>query len=176
VFPRCLDNPHYVGIDAVITPIQNSWTDYYAAHGIKDYNLADEIYETIQNQTVTLMDFVILHGTNNLARIEETGFYCNKTTKTAEPQSAIPTGIKQMVLGGGKYLLKADIDEYCHTLVARRRLKGGTDADWRSGETSQNSTIHFIGGVHNTDEEVQLASKGTAGQSDWSESVFIPVD
>ena len=176
VFPRTRDNPHYVGVNAVITLIENLWLDYYAAHGVKNYVLGEEIYENIQNATVTLMNFIILHGTNNKARIEETGFSCNKTTKVDEPQSAIPDNLRFMVLGEGKFLLKAEIDDYCHTLKGRARLKDSTDANWREGPISQNSTIHFTGYVHNTDVEVQLASSGTAGTSNWSASVFVPVD
>src|SRR5450631_1547766 len=79
--PRCFSNAHYVGINAKLTVVDDLWDSYYEAHAGGNTALADEIYEAIQNAMVDLQNFIILNGTNNKARIEETGFTCNKTDK-----------------------------------------------------------------------------------------------
>ncbi len=81
-----------------------------------------------------------------------------------------------MVLGDGKFLAKADIDEYCHNLRAGTRLKGAPDCNWREFNGSQNSTVHFKDYQHNTDVKFQFVAIGTNGRSNWSTSIFAPID
>jgi hypothetical protein len=176
VRPRCYDNAHYVGINALLTPIDDLWDNYYEAHSDGNTALADEIYENIQNAMVDLTNFIILNGTNNKARIEETGFTCNKTDKVAEDVPETPTNVRYMVLGEGNFFVRGREDKNAHQTFARTRLKGAPDTDWVEKEHSQNETVHFSGYTHNTDVEVQICAEGTAGRSNWSGSVFIPVD
>lgn len=176
IYPALGDNASFPGAPALITSINTLWAAFYVQMGLKNTVAADIIYQNILNAIVDLMNYCITTAGNDIVKLTGPGFKLNKTTKTPNPLSAIPTNLRFMVLGDGNFLVKAEIDEYCHFLKARTRLKGAPDSAWVINEMSQNETVHFTGYVHNTDEEVQLCANGTAGTSEWSASVFVPVD
>jgi hypothetical protein len=176
IFPALADNTNFPGAPALITIITNLWTTFYVQIGLGNTVAADIIYQNILNAVVDLMNYCVTAAGNDIVKLTSSKFKLNKTTKTANPQTAVPTNLRFMVLGDGNFLVKAIIDEYCHILKARTRLKGAPDSAWVINEVSQNDTVHFTGYVHNTDEEVQLQAIGTAGPSEWSASVFVPVD
>jgi hypothetical protein len=176
IFPACTDNVNFPGAPALITAITTLWTAFYVQTGLGNTVAADIIYQNILNAVVDLMNYCVIAAGNDIVKLTSSKFKLNKTTKTSEPQTGVPTNLRFMVLGDGKFLVKAEVDEFCHTLKARTRLKGAPDTDWVINETSQNSTVMFEGYTHNTDVEVQLQAIGTAGPSEWSASVFVPVD
>ncbi len=176
VFPALNGNSSYPGAGVIVISIKGQWDQFYVAMGAGKTLLADEIYNQILNRVVDLMNYCVTTAANNAVVLVTSGFKLNKTTKDPEPQTAVPTNLMKMIMGGGKFMIKYFTDKNCHGTIGRTRLKGGADTDWRIFETSQNDTMYFEGYDHGKEYEVQVAANGTAGRSDWSTSIYALVD
>ena len=176
IFPILWGNILFPGANTFIIQIKDLWDNFYKENKDRHTIAADAVYENILNKTVELMNYCVTAAANNLITLSLCGFTINKTTKTSEPQTSIPINIKKMILGAGKFMLQAETDQWCHQLIARTRKMGSTEADWRIFEISQTEKIYFEGYAHGVEYEVQLCAQGTAGRSEWSESIFVLVD
>jgi hypothetical protein len=174
VFPRTETNVNYPGAGALIMALRGQFTDYGVAYGKRNTPLADEIYQEILTGTVGLITYAEGACGNNLARLEETGFKANKTTKTKEPLTGLVTDVHHMTLGSGKVKFEYTSDDYAHFFLGRFRLKGGTDADWVMMGRSENHTmiISVTLGVR-ADYEFQICGNGTQGAGEWSDIVIV---
>ena len=174
IFPRTEFNPNYPGATALIAAMREQFTAYGVAKGLKNTPLADQIYQEILTACVGLMKYVEDNCLNNLARMEETGFKANKTTKTKEPLTGPVTDVHHMTLGSGRTKFEYTADDFAHFFLARVRLKGATDADWVMNGRSENQTmIITITTAVRLDYEFQFCGNGTQGAGDWSEIVTV---
>ena len=175
IYPNTDTNPDFPGALVINDGARDLWKDYYIAHAAKKTASADQLYVKIIDQTVVLMGNVETASADDVAKLEGSGFTANKLTKTAEPQTATPIDLMQMVQGKGYFKIEYTCDEFMNYCKGRTRLKGAPDTAWVEEESSASETMHFTGYTRGNDTEVQICASGTAGQSDWSDSIFVMV-
>ena len=176
IYPKTDTNINFPGALVINDAARKLWELYYTAHAAKDTPLADHLYVKIIDQTVMLMINVEAASADDVAVLESSGFTANKQTKTAEPQTAEPTDLMQMVQGKGNFKIEYTCDAFMHFCKGRTRLLGAPDTAWVEKESSETETMHFAGYTRGNDTEVQVCAVGTAGQSDWSTSIFVMVN
>jgi hypothetical protein len=176
VFPKLLGNALYTGAPALVLIIKNLFLDFGVAHSQGKTALGNQIWQKILNAASDLSNYVNLNCVNDVPNLESSGFIVNKQHGVAEAIPPIPTNLRHMVLGGGGFEIRSENGPTMHSLISRMRIVGTEIWFSNPDETSQNSTVIFVGHGHNTDVEVQLKAKGTHGESLWSDSAFVPVD
>lgn len=176
IYPKTDTNINFPGAPAINDVARKLWDSYYTAHSTGNTALATQYYVKIIDQTVVLMGNVETASADDVAMLEGSGFTANKQTKTAEPQTAVPTGLMQMVQGSGNFKIEYTCDAFMHFCKGRTRLKGSPDTAWVEKESSETEAMLFTGFTRGNDMEVQVCASGTKGQSEWSESIFVMVN
>ncbi len=176
IFPSTDSNADFPGAAALNTIIKNLWLQYYILHNAGKTALADQKYVQILDATVNLMLYIESVCIDNDALLETSGFTANKRTHTAEPQTAVPIELHSMVQGHGKFKVEYVCDRYMHSCMGRTRLKGSPETDWRILESSETKTMLFEEFTRASEIEVQIKARGTKGESDWSDSIFVVID
>jgi len=176
IFPRTDSNPDYPGALVFNNIIRALWDEYYLLHAAGKTALASQKFVQIQEATINLMIYVEGACGDDAIKLEESGFTANKQTKTKEPQTNVPKDLMKMIQGHGNFKIEYTCDEFMHYCKGRTRKKGATDADWVIKESSENQTMLFTDYVHGEEMEVQISACGTAGESYFSESIFVLVD